>query len=370
MIKTPDNQPCSGRWPAAKAADWYRRTGWLCGFNYLPAGAVNFVEMWQAGTFDETAMARELALARAAGFNSLRTNLSYVVWRHGPGGMLNRLERFLDLASAHGLAVMLCLFDDCGFGGKEPRTGPQPAPVPGVHNSRAVASPGRAGVLDRTTWPGLEDYVRQIISHFATDPRVAVWDIYNEPGNRSVFAIDGETLDAVALEQASHALLQAAFAWARSEAPAQPLTCAAWRLRSSGAFFDHPTDVLALALSDVISFHAYCGPERLAGLCAQLAGHARPVLCTEWLARPLASTIAECLPVLHETGTGAYQWGLVNGRTQTHLPWPAIKAQVPHYDEATALWFHDLFHGDGTPYCKDEITLIARLCKSGAQRQT
>jgi hypothetical protein len=45
--------------------------------------------------------------------------------------------------------------------------------------------------------------------------------------------------------------------------------------------------------------------------------------------------------------------GLVNGRTQTHLPWPAFSRLAEG-----ALWHHDLSHPDGTPYDPREIELF------------
>lgn len=35
------------RWPAEKAWQWYKQQPWLCGFNYIPATAINYTEMWQ-----------------------------------------------------------------------------------------------------------------------------------------------------------------------------------------------------------------------------------------------------------------------------------------------------------------------------------
>ena len=42
------------RWPEAKAAAWYAKQPWLVGSNYIPATAINELEMWQADTFDPT----------------------------------------------------------------------------------------------------------------------------------------------------------------------------------------------------------------------------------------------------------------------------------------------------------------------------
>ena len=40
------------RWTEKEAADWYAKQPWLVGSNYIPAYAINELEMWQADTFD------------------------------------------------------------------------------------------------------------------------------------------------------------------------------------------------------------------------------------------------------------------------------------------------------------------------------
>jgi len=47
---------------------------------------------------------------------------------------------------------------------------------------------------------------------------------------------------------------------------------------------------------------------------------------------------------------------LVNGRTQTHIPWVFLQDKLK-----TEEWFHDLYHGDGTPYDAAEIRLLRQL---------
>ena len=43
----------------------------------------------------------------------------------------------------------------------------------------------------------------------------------------------------------------------------------------------------------------------------------RPLLLTEFMARPMNSTFATNLPVLRRFGAWGYAWGLVQGRMQT-----------------------------------------------------
>jgi hypothetical protein len=343
---------------------WAEPRPWICGFNFLPSSAVNFLEMWHRDTFDARGIERELGWAAQIGFNAIRINLHYLVWRHDRGGLLERLDRVMAIAARNGIDTVPCLFDDCGFGGFEPEYGPQPDPVPGVHNSRAVASPGRATVMDRAAWGGLESYLRDVVRSFRDDHRVLFWDLYNEPGNRMIFGRDGYREYDPALANHSLDLMRAGFAWARAEAPNQPLTVGAWTTPLRGTDlppYQTEIDAAALALSDVVSFHAYWDARHVARFIAYLRREGRPMFCTEWMARTVQSRIEDQLGLFRETGVGCFQWGFVRGRTQTHLPWPADLVMAHGGLAASDLWFHDVLHEDGTPYDPDEIEAVRSL---------
>lgn len=306
------------------------------------------------------------------GFNTVRVVLSFVVWEAQPATLRRRLERFLDIATRNGLSVIPCLLDDCGFSGVAPHLGPQAVPVPGVHNSRAAASPGRHTVMDKARWPDIARYAQDIIGTFAADKRVLLWDLYNEPGNRMIFTADGEHQFDGPLEPFSHELMVELFGWAREVDPIQPLTVAGWHLPPSWEDQDtdlhtHPIDLTAFALSDVISFHAYCQPERLRLVLRNLRAYERPLLCTEWMARHAGSRIHDQLPIFAEARVGCYQWGLVKGLTQTHIPWPVLLAEQGIDDDAADLWFHDLLHPNGSPYDTREVALIGRLRRAASR---
>ena len=95
---------------------------------------------------------------------------------------------------------MFVMFDDCWQ--PEGYLGPQPAPIPSVHNSRWVQSPGLAEYDDSKLFPLYKAYFLDIIGEFKDDPRVFIWDIYNEPGNSGHY---GNSLP----------LLKLSFEWAR-----------------------------------------------------------------------------------------------------------------------------------------------------------
>ena len=365
----------TGRWPKTKAQNWWQQQSWVCGFNYLPSTAVNFLDMWMAESFDRETITRELRWAANIGFNSIRVNLHYLVWKHERDGFMERLDWFLGCASQVGLSVMPVLFDDCGFGGFEPAYGSQPDPVPGIHNSRAVASPGRAAVMDRNEWAGFRTYVTEILGYFSEDTRILAWDLYNEPGNGMIFGHDGSFSNYdPALADHSRDLMIQSFECARAVGVSQPLTVAAWRTPPVGddsIAYDNEIDRLALALSDIITFHAYCDVDHARRYMEQLGACGRPMLSTEWMARTIGSRIEDQLELYQKNNVGCYQWGFVRGRTQTHLPWPAMletyHGRARHADDAPAEWFHDLLQTDGTPYDPREIEILSALTRKGCR---
>jgi beta-mannanase len=75
--------------------------------------------------------------------------------------------------------------------------------------------------------------------------------------------------------------------------------------------------------------------------------------------RPLKSTITDILPLLKENNVGSMLWGLVNGKTQTHLPWGFRLENLPY----TGVWQHDLFTNAFMSYDKNEIKIIIDLLK-------
>lgn len=325
-----------GRWTPQKAWDWHKARPWLVGCNFLPSTAVNDVEMWQKESFDPKTIDRELGWAHGLGFNSVRVFLNFVAWKDDPAGLKERLDEFLTIADRHRISVMPVLLDDCNFAGREAAAGRQGEPVPGVHNSQWVSSPPLKMVADRSAWPDIEKYVKDVVGRFGADKRVVVWDLYNEPGNSG-------------MGTKSRPLLEAAFAWARQAKPAQPLTVAAW------ADFNDPVQRRMMELSDVISFHGYDAPPGVEAKLRVCGEHSRPVICTEWLHRGGGNTVQALLPVFRDRKVGCYHWGLVAGRTQTFMPWgSAPGTPVPK------LWQHDLLHKDGTPFDPAEVQLLRR----------
>jgi hypothetical protein len=81
------------------------------------------------------------------------------------------------------------------------------------------------------------------------------------------------------------------------------------------------------------------------------------------MARGCGSTVAGSLPVLHRHRGGAWNWGLVAGRTQTEYPWDSWSTA---YTAEPQPWFHEVFRRDGSPYDAAEVALIRRLTADAA----
>ena len=357
-----DDASADARWTPARAREWYADQPWLCGVNYMPSPAVNWIDVWQRQSFAPDVMARELDWAAALGLNSVRLGLPYIVWQDDADGLLARLDHVLTLLTDRSMTAMLYLLDDCEFSGEPPRLGAQPDPVPGLHNSRATGSPGRALVMDPQAWPDIERYVMHVVRVFAADARIAAWDLYNEPGNRVIFTPEGSLAYDEALEARGLELLRRVFACARDIGPSQPLTSGGWRVPppyegDEAEAHTHPLDVAAFELSDVVTFHAYCSMPRMRRVIKRLRRHDRPLICTEWMGRQAESRIQEQLPLLRRERVGSYMWGFVRGRSQTHLPWPDFLQPTTGADEDDG-WFHDLVDTDGVPYDEEEARTI------------
>lgn len=344
------------KWSVDRANGWWAAQGWRMGCNFTPSNAVNQLEMWQPATFDPARIETELTLAASIGMNAVRVYLHDLLWIDDAEGFLGRVEAFLAIADRHGIGTMLVLFDSCWH--PEPALGPQPQPIPGVHNSGWVQSPGLPALRDPAQRARLEAYVRGVVAHFSDDRRVLAWDIWNEPDNGpEVSLCDADELAAKA--DLVLPLLRDAFGWARATGPTQPLTSAIWL----GDWSSHDRLTLLqqtqVELSDIVSFHNYGVAEDFRQRVEWLRRYERPLLCTEFMARPAGSTFEDILPLARAGAVGAFCWGLVRGKTQTHLPWASW--ENPQLAGLQDKWFHDIFDADGVAHDPEEVEFLRLL---------
>jgi hypothetical protein len=261
----------------------------------------------------------------------------------------------LRICEKHNIKPMLVLFDSCWD--PNPVLGKQRAPRPGVHNSGWLQSPGARALADPAEYPRLEAYVKGVVGAFARDSRILAWDVWNEPDNMnngSYAKLEPKNKVELVL-----ALLPQAFAWAREAGPQQPLTSGVWKGDWSSTEQMGAMERTQLYLSDVISFHNYDAPQEFERRVKWLTPYSRPILCTEYMARGNKSTFEGVLPVAKQYKVAAINWGLVAGKTQTYLPWDSW--EHPYTDREPAIWFHEVFRTDGTPYRAEETELIKRI---------
>lgn len=350
------------RWTPERAQTWYNSQPWLVGANFVPSTAINQLEMWQAETFDPATIDRELGYAQSIGMNTMRVFLHDIAWREDPEGFYSRVDKYLQIANQHGIKTLFVIFD--AVWNPNPHPGRQPAPVPGLHNSGWVQSPGRSYLESPEKQDELKPYVIGLLTRFKDDPRILAWDLFNEPDNpnRRAYGRDGAKteLNEPDKERFATQLLEKTFAWTREVQPSQPVTSGVWL----GHYLTDPTALQRLQLeqSDVISFHNYDGPDQLRKCIEGLKQLGRPVLCTEFMARGNHSTFKDNLPVLKELNVASWSWGLVSGKSNTIYPWDSW---AKRYTSEPKVWFHDIFRPDGTPFSVDEVRLIRNLSGRG-----
>ncbi len=358
-------------WTAEKANGWYAEKGWISGCDYIPAYAINQLEMWQDGTFDINAIDRELGWAEDLGFNCMRVFLHHVLWETDAEGLKDKMNLYLDTSSKHGISTMFVFLDDCWCESYAP--GVQPEPVKGSHNSGWVKDPGSlyfglsgSGcdyAADTTAIVGtLKAYVTDILTTFKDDPRIWAWDLYNEPGGGQ---------DPHRYWERSFPLLKDVFSWARKVNPSQPLTAGVWNSRLG------EMNVWQIENSDIITYHTYEDPASHQAMIDTLKAYGKPLVCTEYMARTQKSTFQDILPMLRRENVGAINWGFVSGKTNTIFDWDTMHKPCP--TDEPELWFHDVLRPDGTPYSADEAECIKAVngksvdvvpCPKDVKRQT
>jgi Cellulase (glycosyl hydrolase family 5) len=349
----------SSRWSEEEAKNWYDQQPWLVGSDYIPTNAINELEMWQAQTFDPAQIDKELGWAEAMGMNTMRVFLHDLLWQENPAGFKQRIGQFLEIASRHRIRPLFVLFDSCWD--PYPKLGLQHPPIPGVHNSGWVQSPGAEALKDPAQEARLKAYVQGVVGAFAKDERVLGWDVWNEPSNNNEGSYNRqEPRDKGKLVEA---MLPKVFAWAREEHPTQPLTSGVWDIDFENGTSATRMQRIQLENSDVISFHNYGWPEVFEKEVLFLERFRRPLICTEYMARGAGSTFDTVLPLAKKYRVAAINWGFVAGKTQTYYPWDSW--QHPYILDEPLIWFHEILHPDGKPYREAEVKLIRELTGRG-----
>ena len=271
------------------------------------------------------------------------------------------MDELLALLDGYGITLMPVLFNDCApFERPDPvfpdkmGSGWQPYDI-GHHGGKAenpfTGEKRKTGwiLFDEEAWREPQyTYAKELIGRYARDPRIIMWDLWNEPGNSNRHSLSMEYLEHV-------------FEIARAVDPDQPLTAAPWSYPEGyGVAEDvdlEPIQKRAVELSDIVSFHQYENFGRVKQVVKALAKEGRPLMNTEWLNRILDNNIRDLLPYFYENRIGSYHWGLVAGKSQFYLPWDYLREED---GLDLTLWQHDLYHEDYTPYDQEEIALFRK----------
>ncbi len=353
LAQPPADTVVPGRWTPERAQAYFDARPIPLGANYNPRSTINQLEFWQAETFPlALAEARqELGWARDIGMNSMRVYLHDLAWEQDSTGFLDRVDAYLGVADSLGISTTFVIFD--AVWNPVSKLGTQPTPRPHIHNSGWVQSPTQARLTaDGRNYPFLESYVKSLLRRFKTDERIYMWDLYNEPDNDNFGKFPGE--DSEGKGDRVFPLLVATFGWAREVQPSQPVTAGVWINDVSDEAKLGRFNRFQLNNADIITFHHY-GPPEQAKPYLDLKRYGRPLVCTEYVARGNGNGFLNMLPVWVDNNIGAYNWGLVDGKSQTKYPWNSWDST---FTTEPTVWHHEVFHADGKPYDTKEVAVI------------
>lgn len=349
------------KWSKEKAWEWYNARPWLRGCNFMSSDCCNRIDQWQEYDFDKRLETtdKELELLKKTGFNSIRIILEFIVWKKEHDGFMERFEKYLETADKHGITCMVVFGNDCMPPKEElmarMQLGEQHVDW-GYHGGRKISQHGQFegcgySLLDD---PELAEehyeWVREIVTKYKNDERIVMWDIFNEPGNSKRGNL-------------SFPHMKKFFEIIREINPVQPITTAIWSVINS---IDKLPEIEKWALdnSDIVSYHNYSPYADNIQIIAELKKLGRPIINSEWLARPVHNTIEEMFPLFYLEKIGCYNWGFVAGKYQTYEPyngtWDVYKNN-PSMDFDFTKWYHDLYRPSLNPYNPRETELIKRF---------
>ncbi|MFC1452323.1 hypothetical protein ACFLSJ_03150 [Verrucomicrobiota bacterium] len=264
----------------------YTDYGWLRGFNVVPSWAARIEQAWWE--YDGRRFREEVALARGVHANCIRLWTEFTAWMADPEAVR---ARFLDAVAGiaeQGMKTMPCLFNrwhewSYDYGGTY---------IEDLHRN----------------WTPKLDYVRALVDPLASDPRILMWDLCNEP--------QWPRLDAENKNRETDWLTAVADT-VRTSGARQPTTIGVMQ-------FEDQMDHFA-PLCDVLCCHPYGRtPEQLRDMldvCKRIEQkHAKPMHCNECIPGCLDDQRrAECarwsIAALEEAGYGWIGWGMREGKT-------------------------------------------------------
>ncbi|WP_435156929.1 glycoside hydrolase [Haladaptatus sp. DFWS20] len=144
---------------------------------YVPTRAFNRFQMWRE--YDPDVIERDLGYAARLNLNSIRTWLSYEYWLEDREAHGEKLEHFLETADAHGLRVLLGLFDSIG---EEPTL--DNLLGSDLHAGVQTYSPSTRTMRNPSLWDNPRDFILWFMRRYSDDSRLLAIELSNEPGWR------------------------------------------------------------------------------------------------------------------------------------------------------------------------------------------
>ena len=318
---------CAARCPAQSTAPVARDDfTWMRGANYVPSYARNDVQMWL--DFDAAVIDRELGYAERLKLNTVRVFLNQLAFEKQPTTFLANFDGFLTLCDKHHIKAMPVLFDSC--------FDPQSVDLSKYADLAWIPSPGfdRLGVND---WPASQTYAHAVVDAHKNDPRIALWDVMNEPEGTAHYGQPGG-------RATIHDFLRRALRDVHARGASQPL----------GIGWAHSRDiVVSLDLCDVILWHNYGDPNALKDdilYCKEVGRvFGKPVVLNEFVGRP-QQRIEDALPVVSREKVGWVLWELMLGKSQF------AQGKLPYQGHV---------YPDGTVYSASEVGAILRSAGPG-----
>ena len=194
-----------------------------------------------------------------------------------------------------------------------------------------------------------EAFIHAVVSAFAKDRRIAMWDIWNEPST----AVNEETMRQMGW-------LEKMLGYARSADPVQPVTASIiWE----GGEYDTTNVVFARRMEiekmmDIHNIHNYRFLEAEHWKPAEVIAYVkamdgRPVVSSECLARTVSGGLTRTLKLFAREHVNFYLWGMfLTDNKNWSVQWGRST-----YDPYEPI-FHDLLYSDGTPYDARELSRL------------
>ena len=289
----------------------YPSYGWLRGFSMVPSWGARIEDAWWL--YDGARMREEVALAKQVHANGIRLWIEFSAWMADPEKVT---AHFMDAVAAiaeQGMKVMPCLF-----------------------NRWHDATYDYGGTYNENLMRGLQqhlEYVRALVKPLASDDRILIWDLCNEPQARD---LNSE------VSKKEYAWLEAIARTVRECGAKQPITI--------GTMTGSNIEIFA-PLMDVLCPHPYSRDKgslekQIAEFAAISKKFNKPLLVNECIPGALNDAIRADVAryyteMLAAAGFGWMGWALREGR--------AISTRRDRYDGngINGEGFHPFFTKEG-----------------------